>query len=114
MLQSLRDNLTQAQSRMKFYADKLRSERVLMVGDLVYLKLHPYQQSSIDVRRNVKLCAHIYGPYKVMQRIGTVAYRLELPEGSQLHPIFHISKLKKRVGPSITPQLQPPICDGER
>ncbi|XP_070043111.1 uncharacterized protein LOC142178039 [Nicotiana tabacum] len=96
---------------MKFYADRNRSDRVLEVGDFVYLKLQPYIQSSVAVRRNLKLSAKYYGPYKVLQKIGSVAYRLESPSSSQIHPVFHVSQLKKRVGPSIAPQQQPPSCD---
>nr|XP_009800857.1 PREDICTED: uncharacterized protein LOC104246690 [Nicotiana sylvestris]XP_016496573.1 PREDICTED: uncharacterized protein LOC107815506 [Nicotiana tabacum] len=113
MLQILKDNLTQAQSRMKFCADKLRSERTLAVGDLVYLKLQPYRQSSVDVRKNVKLSARYYSPYKILQKIGTMAYLLELPSGSQLHLVFHVSQLKKRIGPAVTSQPQSPTCDDE-
>ncbi|XP_070049786.1 uncharacterized protein [Nicotiana tomentosiformis] len=63
MLLNLKENLVQAQARMKFYSDKNRFERVLEVGDWVYLKLQPYRQSSIAVRRNLKLSARFYGPY---------------------------------------------------
>ncbi|XP_070029566.1 uncharacterized protein [Nicotiana sylvestris] len=96
---------------MKFYADRNRSDRVLEVGDLVYLKLQPYRQSSVAVRRNLKLSSKYYGPYKVLQKIGSVAYYLEFPLRSQIHPIFHVSKLKKSVGPFIVPQQQPSSCN---
>lgn len=63
MLQHLKDNLTQAQARMKFYANRNRSHRVLSVGDWVYLKLQPYRQALVAVRKNLKLSARFYGPY---------------------------------------------------
>ena len=49
-LQLLKDNLATAQARMKFFADKKRTEREFLVGDWVYLKLQPYRQTSIALR----------------------------------------------------------------
>lgn len=60
MVQTLKDNLIRAQSRMKFFADRSRSERTLEIGDQVYLKLQPYRQSSIEVRKNVKFVCSLY------------------------------------------------------
>ncbi|PHU01203.1 hypothetical protein BC332_30990 [Capsicum chinense] len=111
MLQTLKENLHQAQAHIKFFADKHRTDRELAVGDLVYLKLQPYSQASVVVRQNLKLSAKCYGPYKILKKIGTIAYQLALPLGSNIHPVFHISQLKKRVGPVTTPQQQPPVCD---
>lgn len=76
LLFQLRDNLHQAQNRMKHYADQHRTERVLQVGDWAYLKLQPYRQTSIAVRSNLKLTSRFFGPYKVLERIGNVAYKL--------------------------------------
>jgi hypothetical protein len=67
---------------MKAQADKRRSERTFAVGDSVYLKLQPYVQSSLAPRAHQKLSLHYFGPYKVVERIGSVAYKLELPPSS--------------------------------
>ncbi|XP_070005661.1 uncharacterized protein [Nicotiana sylvestris] len=48
-------------------------------GDMVFLKLQPYRQTSLALRRNLKLSSKFYGPYKVIAKVGQVAYKLELP-----------------------------------
>lgn len=111
MQQLLKENLVEAQSRMKYFADKHRSERSFQVGDQVYLKLQPYRQTSLALRRNQKLSAKYYGPYTVIQRIGTVAYKLQLPEGSHIHPVFHVSLLEKKISDRYIPSPELPLTD---
>ena len=65
---------------------------------MVYLKLQPYRQQSVVVRRSLTLASKYYGPFPVIAQVGEVAYRLELPQGSRIHPVFHISMLKKKIG----------------
>ncbi|XP_066373867.1 uncharacterized protein [Miscanthus floridulus] len=79
---------------MKLYADKHRSERSFNIGDMVFLKVQPYVQASLAPRAHQKLSFHYFGSYKVLEKIGAIAYKLEMPESSSIHPIFHVSLLK--------------------
>jgi hypothetical protein len=67
----------------------------------VFLKIQPYVQSSLAPRANQKLTFNFFGPFRVVQRIGAVAYKLELPASSNVHPVFHVSKPKAVVGAAI-------------
>jgi hypothetical protein len=108
VLRILKDHLHAAQARMKQQADKHRSEREFEVGDWVFLRLQPYRQISVNVHPSNKLSPRFYGPYKVLERIGYVAYRLDLPPESKIHPIFHVSCLKKKLGERVFCQQQLP------
>lgn len=70
----VRQHLLRAQQRMKCQADKFRSERQFAVGDWVFLKLQPYIQPSVSHRSSQKLAFRFFGPYRVIERIGFVAY----------------------------------------
>ena len=102
ILQSVRENLQSAQNQQKIYADRHRVERSFEVGDLVFLRLQPYRQSSLKRSGAEKLKPKFYGPYRVIKRIGKVAYELELLEASKIHNIFHIFCLKKAVGQHVS------------
>lgn len=94
MLQLVHQHLLRAQTRMKRQADKRHSERSFAVGDMVFVKLQPYVQSSVARRAHQKLAFRFFGPYRVLSRIGAVAYKLELPPSGSVHPVFHVSQLK--------------------
>ena len=98
---------------MKFFADKKRTEREFLVGDWVYLKLQPYRQTSIALRRNLKLSSKYYGPYLIVERIGLLAYKLALPSHSNIHPVFHVSLLKKKVGDRVVIQSELPYTNDD-
>ncbi|GMJ03106.1 hypothetical protein HRI_003979800 [Hibiscus trionum] len=96
-MKMLKFHLKRAQDRMKQQADKMRSEGEFQVGEWVFLKLQPYRQQTVQQRSCQKLSAKWFGPFKILDRVGTVAYRLELPADSKVHHVFHISQLKKRI-----------------
>lgn len=112
-MQLLKDNLLKAQDRMKHFADKNRSERVLDVDTMVYLKLQPYRHTSLSLHRSLKLHSRYYGPFRVLERIGKVAYKLLLPDGCQLHNVFHVSQLKQHLGPKAVPTPHLPLVDAQ-
>ncbi|KAJ1380355.1 Retrotransposon gag domain [Sesbania bispinosa] len=97
------------EDQMKRFADKHRRDIHFEEGDWVYLKLQPYRLRSLAKKVNEKLSPRFYGPYQVIKRVGQVAYQLQLPCESRIHPVFHVSLLKKAIGPTVTPQPLPPM-----
>ena len=94
-----------AQNQMK-QVDQHRSETNFEVGDQVFLRLQPYKQISMkQQKKNNKLSPRYYGPYQIMQKIGSIAYKLELPPTTKIHPFFHVSCLKKVIGKNIPTQI---------
>ena len=109
MLDQLKVNLANAAARMKKYADQNRSERVLEVGDMVYLKMQPYRLAAFGLRGAIKLHSKFYGPFRIVKAVGNRAYQLLLPDGVKIHPVFHVSQLKKHIGPNVVPCADLPL-----
>jgi hypothetical protein len=91
----VRENLRIAQSRQKSYVDNRRRDLEFKVGDYVYLKVCPLR-STRGFHVKGKLALRYVGPYRICQRIGNLAYKIELPEELiGVHPVFHVSQLCK-------------------
>ncbi|KAI3758645.1 hypothetical protein L6452_06213 [Arctium lappa] len=94
-ISTIRDRLKTARDRQKSYADNRRKPLEFQVGDKVLLKVSPWK-GIIRFGKQGKLSPRYIGPFEVLERIGSVAYKLKLPqELSAIHDTFHVSNLKK-------------------
>ena len=98
---------------MKQNEDKKSRDCQLETGDLALVKVQPYRQHSVALRKNQKLRTKYFGPFEVVDRIGIVAYKLKLLETARIHLVFHISILKRFIGSSKQPYLPLPLTVGE-
>ena len=91
----IRQRLLTAQSRRKSYADVRRRPLEFEVGDHVFLKVMP-KRGMVRFGKRGKLSPRFIGPFEILERIGTVAYRLALPPNMLgVHEVFHISMLRR-------------------
>ncbi|KAL6323506.1 hypothetical protein AAG906_039083 [Vitis piasezkii] len=92
----IKERLKAAQSRQKSYADNRKRDLEFEVGDHVFLKVSPMNPRFV-------------GPFEVLERVGTLAYKVVLPPSlSKIHNVFHVSTLKKYIyDPSHVVELEP-------
>ena len=104
----IRKRLLTAQSRQKSYADRRRQPLEFEVGDHVFLKVMP-KRGVVRFGKRGKLAPRYIGPFEVLERVGTIAFRLALPPSlSSVHEAFHVSMLQK-----YTPDLAHVVDWGE-
>ncbi|GJZ36710.1 putative reverse transcriptase domain-containing protein, partial [Tanacetum coccineum] len=91
----IKQRMQAARDRQKSYADLKRKPMDFQVGDKVMLKVSPWK-GVVRFGKRGKLNPRYVGPFKVLEKVGSVAYKLELPEElSRVHNTFHVSNLKK-------------------
>ncbi|GJW05493.1 putative reverse transcriptase domain-containing protein [Tanacetum coccineum] len=91
----IQQRLQAARDRQRSYANVRRKPLEFQVGDRVMLKVSP-RKGVIRFRKRGKLNPRYIGPFKILKRVGLVAYKLELPEElSNVHKTFHVSNLEK-------------------
>ncbi|GKD33261.1 putative reverse transcriptase domain-containing protein [Tanacetum coccineum] len=89
----IKQRIQVARNRQKSYADVRRKPLEFQVGDRAMLKVSPWK-GVIRFGKQGKLNPRYIGPFKVLAKVGTIAYRLELPQ-QRVHSMFHVSNLKK-------------------
>jgi hypothetical protein len=105
-LRRARECLHAAQQRQKHYADAKRSDLVLAVGDEVMLRT---SNISLKTTGTAKLLPRWIGPFQVLERVGELAYKLDLPASlKRVHPVFHVSLLKPYHSEGRRQPLPPP------
>ncbi|GJX80549.1 putative reverse transcriptase domain-containing protein [Tanacetum coccineum] len=94
-ISQIKDRLKAAHDRQKSYADKRRKPLEFSVGNYVLLKVSPWK-GVVRFGKKGKLAPRFFGPFKIVEKVGPVAYRLDLPEElNGVHDTFHMSNLKK-------------------
>ena len=104
----IKEILKEAQSRQKSYVDNRRRDLEFKVGDHVFLKVS-LMKSIMRFGRKGKLSPRFVGPFEVLERVGTLAYKVALPPSlSKIHNVFHVSTLRKYIyDPSHVVELEP-------
>ncbi|GJY74154.1 putative reverse transcriptase domain-containing protein [Tanacetum coccineum] len=127
-IETIHERLKVAQDRWKSYADNRRRPIDFNVGEFAMLKVSPWK-GVLRFKNKGKLSPRFIGPFKIMKRVGDVAYVLELPEEMRgIHNTFHVSYLRKcladesnvitlddvEIDPELTSQEEPMTILGRK
>ncbi|GJY89118.1 hypothetical protein Tco_0503746 [Tanacetum coccineum] len=97
LLDQLKSKLLKAQLRIKNLVDKHRTDVEFKEGDWVFVKLQSYRQSTLAHRKSNKLACRFYGPFQILARVGSVAYRLDFPDTAKVINVFNVFITKEIV-----------------
>ncbi|GKC17646.1 hypothetical protein Tco_1014428 [Tanacetum coccineum] len=105
-ISQIKDRLKAERDHQKSFANKRRKPLEFSVGDYVLLKVSHWK-GVVRFRKKGKLAPRFIGPFEIIEKVGPVAYRLDLPEElDSVHDTFHVSNLKKCLA---NPTLQVPL-----
>ncbi|XP_042962466.1 uncharacterized protein LOC122296734 [Carya illinoinensis] len=113
VLKDLKKNLARAQDQMKKHFDKRRTIESFEQGEWVFLKYLSREHKAISKTTLSKLRTKNFGPYQVLEKCGQLAYKLDLPVGVHIHPIFHVSWLRRKVADPTKVMSKMPLVDEE-
>jgi hypothetical protein len=103
-IEDIKATLAEAQKKYKEYADAKRIDMVFEVGDQVWL----LSKNIKTTRPSKKLDYRRLGPFKIIQKIGKVAYKLDLPSSMKIHNVFHVSLLEPTIKNKFQGRTQEP------
>ncbi|XP_075515849.1 uncharacterized protein LOC142550657 [Primulina tabacum] len=93
----IKERLKAAQDRQKSWTDLKRRPLELEIGEKAHVKVSP-MKGAVRFSKSRKLNPRYVGPFEILEKVGTLAYRLALPpDMSRIHNVFHISQLRKYV-----------------
>ena len=95
-MQVIKKNLKEAQDKKKCYPNQNKLFKEIQVWEQVYLCIKP-KKSFLRIGSCSKLAPQFHGPFKILERIGPIVYRLALPPTMKVHDVFHVTLLKKYV-----------------
>ena len=105
--QSAKDAISFANANAKYHYDRHHQPMFFRVGDFAYLRLHKGYNIPANLGITKKLSQQYVGPFKILEHVGRLAYRLEVPENWKIYPVFSIAQLEPSPPPDADPFDRP-------
>ena len=101
------DAIAFGQMKSKFHYDRRHQPQYFRVGDFALLRLHRGYNIPANSLLSKKYGQQFVGPFKVVERVGKLAYRLDIPDHWKIHPVFTVAQLEKCPDPDEDPYHRP-------